>query len=98
MAALEASSSGKIPCNKCKAENEPDRNRCRTCGAHLYILCKRCKHKVARFLDACTTCQSPLHKDGEQEKGLLGLLKRKAPQITFLLVLLVLLAYLFEIF
>lgn len=98
MPSSQTSYGGKIPCIKCKAENEADRTRCRTCGAHLYVLCKRCKHKVARFLDACATCQSPLHSDSGNEKGIISKLIRKAPQIAFILILILLLAYLFEMF
>jgi hypothetical protein len=98
MAPHQTSTTEKIPCNKCKADNAAERKRCRTCGAHLYVFCKTCKHKVARFLDACATCQSPLHSDSASEKGIVTKIKRRVPQFIFILIIILFLGYMFEMF
>jgi len=89
----------RIPCKKCGARNEPDRNRCRSCGSHLYLLCKYCGEKVARFIEACPTCNQPLHQGSKKsgKSGLVEKLQSRMSQIVFYLILLAFLAYLFSI-
>lgn len=53
---------------------------------------------MARFLNACTTCQSPLHSGGEEELRSLTKTKFKYSKIIFALILLLVLFYLLGLF
>ena len=53
---------------------------------------------MARFLKACTTCQSPLHSGGEGELRSLTEIKFKYSKIIFALILLLVLFYFLGMF
>lgn len=99
MAGAGDQNSGTIPCSKCKAQNEVTRNKCRSCGAHLFLICRKCRQKFARFMDLCPNCGENNHQHGNTgNETFKQKLVRKAPQLLFYLILLVLLYYLFKQF
>jgi len=62
------SNTGHIQCGKCSAQNEANRNKCRSCGGHLYLICRKCRQKFARFLDLCPTCGENNHHHRDVSK------------------------------
>lgn len=93
------SNTGHIQCGKCSAQNEANRNKCRSCGGHLHLICRKCRQKFARFLDLCPTCgeNNHHHRDVSKET-FLQKLWRKVPQLIFYLILLALLYFVFTSF
>jgi ribosomal protein L40E len=47
-------------CTKCGTENPPKTDLCTACGAHLYLVCRECKHRNYRGLSNCEKCNQPL--------------------------------------